>query len=94
MLSAYEQVGIGSPFDSETLCGPVHTKASIELYQKTLKVVQEQGGRILFGGEVIESEDGGNFVVPTICEFDQAAEISKSESFVPILHTMKFKVIS
>ena len=34
----------------------------------------------------------GNFVVPTICEFDNVAEITKSEAFVPILYTMKFKV--
>lgn len=93
LKSAYEQVRIGSPFDPETLCGPVHTKASIDLYEKTIRAAQEQGGRILFGGEVIEcNESGGNFVVPSICEFDEAAEITKSESFVPILYTMKFKV--
>ena len=90
LKAAYEQVRIGSPFDSSTLCGPVHTKSSISLYQSTLKTAQEQGGRIIFGGEVIESE--GNFVVPTICEFDHVAEVTKSEAFVPILYTMKFKV--
>ena len=64
------------------------------MYVKTLKAVDEQGGRILFGGEVIRSEEGGNFVVPTICEFDNAAEITKSESFVPILYATKFKVLT
>lgn len=34
----------------------------------------------------------GNFVVPTICEFENVAEVTKSEAFVPILYTMKFKV--
>jgi aldehyde dehydrogenase family 7 member A1 len=91
LKAAYEQIRIGSPFDPSTLCGPVHTKSSISLYRSTLQSVQEQGGRIIFGGEVIEAE--GNFVVPTICEFDQVAEITKSEAFVPILYTMKFKVL-
>ena len=90
LKSAYEQVRIGSPLDSSTLCGPVHTKSSISLYNSTLKTVQDQGGRIIFGGEVIESE--GNFLVPTICEFDNVADITQNEAFVPILYTMKFKV--
>ena len=96
MKAAYEQVRIGSQFDSSTLCGPVHTKSSISLYRSTLKAVEEQGGKIIFGGEVIEAEEmgGGNFVVPTICEFDHVADITKSEAFVPILYTMKFKVKS
>lgn len=64
------------------------------MYQSTLKKVEEQGGKIIFGAEVIAAEEmgGGNFVVPTICEFDNVAEITKKEAFVPILYTMKFKV--
>lgn len=94
LTAAYEQIRIGSPFDPSTLCGPVHTKSSISLYKNTLKSVHEQGGKIIFGGEVIEAEEmgGGNFIVPTICEFDHVAEITKSEAFVPILYTMRFKV--
>lgn len=93
MIKAYEQVRIGSPFDPETLCGPVHNKQSIQLYEKTLQAIREQGGKILFGGEVVQMNDNlGNFVVPTICEFENVAEITKSEAFVPILYTMKFKV--
>ena len=94
MKAAYEQVRIGSPFDSSTLCGPLHTKSSISLYQSTLKTIEAQGGKIIFGGEVVEAEEmgGGNFVIPTICEFDHSAEITKNEAFVPILYTMKFKV--
>ena len=93
MIKAYEQVRIGSPFDPETLCGPVHNKQSIQLYQKTLQTVRDQGGKILFGGEVVEMNANlGNFVVPTICEFESVSEVTKSEAFVPILYTMKFKV--
>lgn len=63
------------------------------MYEETLQAVRDQGGKILFGGEVIEmNEKLGNFVVPTICEFENVAEITKSEAFVPILYTMKFKV--
>ena len=63
------------------------------MYEETLQAAREQDGKILFGGEVVEmNENLGNFVVPTICEFESVAEATKSEAFVPILYTMKFKV--
>lgn len=95
LIKAYQQVRIGSPFDPETLCGPVHTKSSINLYKSTLERVKEEGGSILFGGKVLSREElgsDGNFVIPTICEIDSDAQVSKSEAFVPILYIMKFKV--
>lgn len=49
-----------------------------------------QGGKILTGGSVIESE--GNFVHPTIVEISSKAEVVKEELFAPVLYVMKFKV--
>ena len=51
-----------------------------------------QGGKILTGGSVIESE--GNFVQPTIVEISSDADVVKEELFAPVLHVMKFKVSS
>lgn len=95
LITAYEQIRMGSPFDPETLCGPVHTKSSLQLYKTTLEKIKEQGGKIRFGGKVVGKDEigsDGNFVVPTICEITSDAQISKSEAFVPILYVMKFKV--
>lgn len=49
-----------------------------------------QGGKILLGGSVIESE--GNFVQPTIVEISPSAAVVKEELFCPILYVMKFQV--
>lgn len=51
-----------------------------------------QGGKILTGGSVIESE--GNFVQPTIVEISPTADIVKEELFAPVLYVMKFQVNS
>lgn len=48
-----------------------------------------QGGKILTGGSVIESE--GNFVQPTIVEISPNANIVKEELFGPVLYVMKFQ---
>lgn len=49
-----------------------------------------QGGKILTGGSVIESE--GNFVQPTIVEISPSADVVKEELFGPVLYVLKFKV--
>lgn len=49
-----------------------------------------QGGKILTGGALIESE--GNFVQPTIVEISPNADVVKEELFAPVLYVMKFKV--
>lgn len=50
-----------------------------------------QGGKIVTGGSVLESE--GNFVVPTIVEISADAAVVKEELFAPVLYVMKFKVV-
>jgi aldehyde dehydrogenase family 7 protein A1 len=50
-----------------------------------------QGGKILVGGSVIESD--GNFVQPTIVEISPDASVVKEELFGPVLYVMKFKVV-
>lgn len=92
LISAYEQVRIGSQFDPETLCGPLHSKAAVEIYSKIIQEAIQQGGKIRYGNQLIE----GNFVVPTICEFEsfEGVKVVETEAFVPILYTVKFKNLS
>ncbi|CAH1425434.1 unnamed protein product [Lactuca virosa] len=89
LLEAYKQVKVGDPLENGTLLGPLHTKASRENFEKGIKVIKSQGGKILTGGSVIESE--GNFVQPTIVEISPAADVVKEELFGPVLYVLKFK---
>ncbi|KAJ3217196.1 Alpha-aminoadipic semialdehyde dehydrogenase [Dinochytrium kinnereticum] len=89
LVSAYEQVKIGNPLEDGTLCGPLHTKTAVEHYKKAIKAVKEQGGKIVYGGDVIDSP--GNFVIPTITSISPDAPVVQNEVFVPILHVMKIK---
>ena len=94
LKKAYNQVHIGDPLEPGVLCGPLHTKAALDLYTQALDKVREQGGTILCGGRVLK--DGklglGNFVEPTLTQVRPDMDVVKNESFVPILHTMTFKV--
>jgi len=89
LLKAYEKVKIGNPMDDGVLCGPLHTKNAVEQYKRALTEVVSQGGKILCGNEVLPGK--GNFVKPTITSVNHKSPIVHHETFVPILHTMKFK---
>lgn len=53
LVKAYKSVPIGDPLENGTLCGPLHSKAQIKIYQDGLKQIVEQGGKILTGGNLI-----------------------------------------
>ena len=88
LITAYSSVKIGDALDSKTLCGPVHSKASIELFKKTILDAEKENGKVLYGGQVL-SEMNGNYVMPTIIALSNDSELSKEERFIPILYVMK-----
>ncbi|KAI8374318.1 Aldehyde/histidinol dehydrogenase [Radiomyces spectabilis] len=95
LVKAYAQVKVGDPLDEGVLCGPLHTKDAVGVYEQALDKVRQQGGEILIGGQVLK--DGplsqGNFVAPTLTKVTPDMDIVKNEAFVPILHTMTFKTL-
>lgn len=72
--------------------GPVHTKGAVKEFTEGLEKIKSQGGKILYGGKVIEGTTG-NYVEPTIVETTHDAPIVKEELFVPIVHVQKFKTL-
>lgn len=88
LLKGYASVRIGSPLDPNTLCGPLHNKAAVETFKNTVAEATKQGGKLLFGGKVLDDRPG-NFVVPTVFSVDASAGVLKDEKFVPILYAVK-----
>lgn len=88
MTDAYGKVRIGDPLAKSTLMGPLHTQAAVQQYRDALEKIKAQGGKVLYGGEVLEDRQG-NYVKPTLVAIDSDAEIAKTEVFVPILYVMK-----
>lgn len=86
LVPAYSSVKIGSPLDASTLCGPVHNKQAVEIFERTVKEAVSQGGKVLCGGKVLPGK--GNFVEPTIIAIQPDAPVTKHERFVPILYVI------
>ncbi|KAG9458108.1 hypothetical protein H6P81_002616 [Aristolochia fimbriata] len=91
LIGVYKQVKIGDPLEKGTLLGPLHTPASKENFVRGMEAIKSQGGKILVGGSIVESD--GNFVQPTIVEISSDAPIVKEELFAPVLYVMKFQTL-
>jgi len=94
-IAAYKNVvpRIGSPLDEDYLVGPLIDHFAVELFSNAVKQVEEEGGKILFGGDVLTGKgfESGNYVVPCIAEAENRYKIVQEETFAPIVYLIKYK---
>jgi aldehyde dehydrogenase (NAD+) len=93
IINGYKQITIGNPLEDGILMGPLVDKAAIETMQDALEQLKKQGGKVLYGGEVLSDNEyaGGYYVRPCIAEAENQYEIVQQETFAPILYVMKYK---
>jgi aldehyde dehydrogenase (NAD+) len=92
LIQAYAHIPIGDPLLDGVLMGPLIDGQAMDNMQAALRRAQDEGGRIIYGGEVLRGGlfDQGSYVTPTIVEMDHATPISCEETFAPILYLMKY----
>jgi len=88
LVEAYSQVTIGNPLDESTLMGPLVNESAVNEYLDGIKRVCDEGGEVLYGGEVLEG--AGNFVQPTLIKAKNSYDTVKEETFAPILYLIPF----
>ncbi|MCS6789987.1 MAG: aldehyde dehydrogenase family protein [Bacteroidia bacterium] len=97
LIRVYEQAceRIGNPLQEDTLIGPLIDKDAVQMMQEALHEVEREGGKILFGGEVLPESQLGSpcYVRPAIVAAQNHWEIVQRETFAPILYVMKYKTL-
>ncbi|MEJ2235298.1 MAG: aldehyde dehydrogenase family protein [Syntrophobacterales bacterium] len=93
LIQAYKQVVIGNPLEDDVLMGPLIDGQAVQNMQKGLEELKNQGGRILYGGEVLSGDlyDVGTYVTPCICEARNDYPIVQEETFAPILYLISYE---
>jgi aldehyde dehydrogenase (NAD+) len=92
LITNYKSVKIGDPLDPKTLMGPLIDEEAVADFEEALKAARQQGGKILYGGKVLDPPFGRRtFVLPTIVEIANDAPIVQAETFAPILYVMKYR---
>ncbi len=92
LLAAYRQIGIGHPFESATLMGPLVNRGAVADMTKGLARIREQGGEVLAGGEPLDLP-GGCYVQPTLVRARPGMPVLKEELFAPVLYLIEFDEI-
>jgi aldehyde dehydrogenase (NAD+) len=95
LKNAYRQLRIGNPLDANNHVGPLIDKQAVEKYLEALKRVEEEGGKWIVEGGVLEGSgyESGCYVKPAIAEVENHYSIVQEETFAPILYVMKYKTI-
>ena len=93
LVKAYKSIRIGDPLNQQNHMGPLIDKNAVNDFSNALKRVKKEGGKIIFGGEVLSGKgyESGCYVSPAIVEAQNHFEIVQEETFAPILYIMKYK---
>jgi len=89
LFAAYKQIRIGDPLVPATVMGPLIDADAVQGMMRGLATIQEQGGKILTGGKVLN----GCFVEPTIVQADPGMAMLKEELFAPVLYLIEFDTL-
>jgi len=93
-INAYKglESKIGNPLDQDYLIGPLIDEHSVAAFQGAVEQVQKEGGKVHFGGQVLQGEgyESGNYVMPCIAEAENHFEIVQEETFAPIVYLIKY----
>jgi len=95
LIKAYGQLipRTGDALESGTLLGPMHSQIGIDNYKKTIEEVKGLGGKIVFGGNVIQRE--GFYVEPAIVTgLNPDSPVVLRETFAPIVYALKVKDVA
>lgn len=93
LIAAYGSLRIGSPLDQNNHVGPLISKGAVQDYTRALQDLEEQGGKIVFGGRVLEGEgfESGCYVEPVLAEAENHYPVVQQETFAPILYLIAYE---
>ena len=95
LVNAYSQVTLGNPLESGILMGPLVDHGAVKDMQDALEIVRQEGGKIIYGGEVLTEGAfaKGPYVRPCLVEAHPDMKIVREETFAPILYIFKYSTI-
>jgi aldehyde dehydrogenase (NAD+) len=92
LLKIYPNLPIGNPLSDTILVGPLIDPEAVSSFKKALAAVQQEGGTLLTGGEVLAGEgyETGTYVTPALVEAENTYNTVQEETFAPILYLIKY----
>jgi aminomuconate-semialdehyde/2-hydroxymuconate-6-semialdehyde dehydrogenase len=88
------ELKVGNPSEETTNIGALVSKQHLEKVKSYIDMAENEGGKILFGGNKVEVKnyENGYYLQPTIIEvFDNQCKLNQEEIFGPVVTLMSFK---
>ena len=91
LVQAYSQLEnrVGDPLDSDTLIGPMIDEVAVKTFRNALKAIREQGGEIIYGGDILDGYPSELYVRPALAEVENHWPIVQEETFAPLLYLIR-----
>lgn len=93
LREAYKQVKVGNPLEDGVICGPLHSKQAVDLFEATLADAKRLGAKVEVGGARASVKPGlsKRYVQPSIVSnLSHDSPVVRCETFVPIVYAIKF----
>lgn len=88
LLKKVEKLRVGDGMDADIDLGPVATDMQLSKMASVVASVVEKGGKILAGGQIMDSR-AGYFFKPTVVLWDQSlTRVPDEEIFGPLIHVI------
>ncbi|MFP3515507.1 aldehyde dehydrogenase family protein [Pseudomonas sp. SIMBA_077] len=85
-LAQTQSLRMGDPLDPQSFLGPMCSAAQRRTVRNYIRVGQEEGARLLCGGESVDEHERGFYVSPTLfADVDNRMRIAQEEIFGPVL---------
>lgn len=94
LLKAYKQIKIGNPLLKGIMMGPLVDGIAVKDMMDAIDTIKKQGGKIIYGGKVLDGYPSKNYVEPCLVEANKDMDIVKQETFAPILYLLKVSDIN
>ncbi len=93
LCRAYGSLKIGNPLLEANHMGPLIDKDAVKVFRKAVKAIINQGGTILFGGNILKNLEYSSvcYVEPTLAEVESHYPIVRKETFAPILYLIRYE---
>ena len=93
LVQAYSQLEnrVGNPLDENTLIGPLIDEVAVKKFRNALTAIREQGGNIIYGGDVLEGHPSEFYVRPALAEVENHWPIVQDETFAPLLYLIRYQ---
>ena len=89
----YKTIKLGNPLDDDVLVGPMISEESFNQMQDVLQNCKNMGAVVTGGDRVNISGNLGIYVNPAIIELEKVEEITKTETFAPVLYLIPYDTI-